>query len=244
MTATKRPRVEKRKQATRLRLMEAAYALMANKGRPDEVSIQEITTAADVGFGTFYTYFPSKEAIHDALVEEVLEASGKVVDAATRPLADPAERLSAGIQYTLLQARTDPLWGKFLSSSMLSPASASSGLGKFFLRDVFDGLAQHRFKVDDVPVTVMAIAGTLHAVLHVERGGSQLAMGQLGLDQAGKAAATKDELDLSRRTTALILRLLGIPQKESVVLVQKPLPPISGFARFFDKDSTASEDAA
>jgi AcrR family transcriptional regulator len=84
--------LEKRKQATRLRLMESAYALMATKGLPD-VSIQEITSAADVGFGTFYTYFPSKEAIYDALVEEVLASSGSVVDAATNARARARVRI-------------------------------------------------------------------------------------------------------------------------------------------------------
>ncbi|MDO9002888.1 MAG: TetR/AcrR family transcriptional regulator [Aquabacterium sp.] len=242
MTATRRPRVEKRKQATRLRLMEAAYALMAETGGP-EVSIQEITTAADVGFGTFYTYFASKEAIYNALVEEVLEASGKVVDAATRHLIDPAERLSAGLQYTLLQARADPLWGKFLSSSLMRPASAANGLGKFFLRDVFDGLAQKRFKVDDVPMSVVAIVGTLHAMLRVERGELQMALGNLAQGHAADRAAAKDDMDLPRRTTALILRVLGISPEESVALVYKPLPPISGFARFFNGDSAASEEA-
>lgn len=245
VTATRRPRVEKRKQATRLRLMEAAYALMAEKG--GDVSIQDITTAADVGFGTFYTYFASKDAIYDALVEEVLEASGKVVDAATRHITDPAERLSAGIQYTLLQAQADPLWGKFLSSSLMRPASAASGLGKFFLRDVSEGLAQHRFKTEDVQMTVVAVAGTIHAMLRVERGELLAALGHLGLADAADAvdvAVLDDGLALPRRVTALILRLLGIPPKESVALVRRPLPPISGFASFFSQDSSASEDAS
>lgn len=242
MTAIKRPRLEKRKQATRLRLMEAAYALMAEAGSP-EVSIQDITTAADVGFGTFYTYFASKDAIYNALVEEVLEASGKVVDAATRHLTDPAERLSAGLQYTLLQARADPLWGKFLSSSLMRPASASNGLGKFFLRDVHEGLAQKRFTADDVPMSVMAIVGTLHAVLRVEREELQMALGHLKLGQPHGSAAAEEDMDLIRRPTALMLRLLGIPAAESVALVHQPLPPISGFARFFERDSAVHEDA-
>lgn len=241
MTAARRPRVEKRKQATRLRLMEAAYALMAEKG--SEVSIQDITAAADVGFGTFYTYFASKDAIYDALVEEVLEASGKVVDAATRHLTDPAERLSAGIQYTLLQAHADPLWGKFLSSSLMRPPSAASGLSKFFLRDVSDGLAQQRFKVDDVPMSVVAVAGTIHAMLRIERGELLTALSRLGLDKGADAAAADDELALPRRTTALILRMLGIPPEESVALVHKPLPPISGFARFFGQEAAAGDNA-
>jgi AcrR family transcriptional regulator len=234
VTAAKRPRLEKRKQATRLRLMESAYALMATKGLPD-VSIQEITSAADVGFGTFYTYFPSKEAIYDALVEEVLASSGSVVDAATRHLTDPAERLSAGIQYTLLQARADVLWGKFLSTSLMSPASAARGLGKYFLRDVLEGLASKRFEVEDVPMSVVAIAGTLDAMLRMESDQLAAALGHLGLPQGNVAAQGTGELDMTKRSAALVLRILGVPAKESLQLACKPLPPIPGFARFFDR---------
>ncbi|CAH0349918.1 TetR/AcrR family transcriptional regulator [Aquabacterium sp. CECT 9606] len=237
MTAAKRPRLEKRKQATRLRLMESAYALMATKGLPD-VSIQEITSAADVGFGTFYTYFASKESIYDALVEEVLASSGSVVDAATRHLTDPAERLSAGIQYTLLQARADVLWGKFLSTSLMSPASAARGLGKFFLRDVLEGLASKRFEVEDVPMSVVAIAGTLDAMLRMESDVLATVLGNLGLQQGSDAAKGHGDLDMTKRSAALVLRILGVPAKESLQLARKPLPPIPGFARFFvDRES-------
>ena len=144
----------------------------------------------------------------------------------------------------MLQAHADPLWGKFLSSSLMRPASAANGLGKFFLRDVFDGLAQDRFKVDDVQMSVVAIAGTLHAMLRIERDELEKTLGDLGVPQAGDVPKAQVELDLTRRTTALILRVLGVSSQKSMSLVQKPLPPISGFARFFDREPAASESAA
>lgn len=232
----KRPRLEKRKQLTRLRLMKSAYALMADKGHTI-VSIQEITSAADVGFGTFYTYFASKEAIYDALVEEVLEASGKVVDAATRRLDDPAERLSAGIQYTLMQADADPLWGKFLLSSLLAPSAATMGLGKFFMRDVQQGVAQGRFVLHDAEMSIVAVAGTLYAVLHRGAHGRGATAGAQGL--AGALAGAEGEQPvqgLPRRTAAQVLRMLGVPPPQATHLAARPLPPIAAFASFFDAD--------
>lgn len=238
--AAKRPRLEKRKQLTRLRLMKSAYALMADKGHTT-VSIQEITSAADVGFGTFYTYFASKEAIHDALVEEVLEASGKVVDAATRQLEDPAQRLSAGIQYTLLQAEADPLWGRFLLSSLLVPSAATKGLGKFFMRDVQQGVAQGRFVLHDAEMSIVAIAGTLYAVLHLGARvahGAQGTLGESGLAAAlGSAPRGPGGEGLPRRTAAQVLRMLGMSPQEATHLAGRPLPPIEAFARFFDGDT-------
>ncbi|MGB1581288.1 MAG: TetR/AcrR family transcriptional regulator, partial [Nevskiales bacterium] len=62
----KEPRGARRKRQTRDKLMKAALQLMAERGK-DGVAINEITEAADVGFGSFYNHFESKEAIHAAL---------------------------------------------------------------------------------------------------------------------------------------------------------------------------------
>ncbi|EUC21006.1 regulatory protein TetR, partial [Burkholderia sp. BT03] len=57
------PRGARRKRETRGRLLDAALRLMAEKGM-EGVAINEITEAADVGFGSFYNHFESKEAIY------------------------------------------------------------------------------------------------------------------------------------------------------------------------------------
>ena len=57
------PRGARRKRETRARLLDAALRLMAQKGM-EGVAINEITEAADVGFGSFYNHFESKEAIY------------------------------------------------------------------------------------------------------------------------------------------------------------------------------------
>ena len=54
--AQREPRGERRKRETRSRLLEAALRLMAEKGM-EGVAINEITEAADVGFGSFYNHF-------------------------------------------------------------------------------------------------------------------------------------------------------------------------------------------
>ena len=57
----KEPRGARRKRETRARLLEAALRLSAERGM-EGVAINEITEAADVGFGSFYNHFESKEA--------------------------------------------------------------------------------------------------------------------------------------------------------------------------------------
>ena len=70
--AHRQPRGARRKQATRMRLLQAAFRLMAEKGR-DNVAISEITEAADVGFGSFYYHFESKDGVFAALTEWVFD---------------------------------------------------------------------------------------------------------------------------------------------------------------------------
>ena len=57
-------RQARRKRETRERLLDAAFRLMAERG-VDAVAINEITEAADVGFGSFYNHFESRDGIRN-----------------------------------------------------------------------------------------------------------------------------------------------------------------------------------
>src|ERR1700750_1681329 len=54
----------------RQRLLDAASEVFAEHGL--EASVEEIARAAGVGMGTLYRRFPTKDALIDALVHEVL----------------------------------------------------------------------------------------------------------------------------------------------------------------------------
>jgi AcrR family transcriptional regulator len=55
-------RLDRRKARTRQALIDAAVRLIA-EGRGDRASIAEITEEADIGFGSFYNHFDSKEQL-------------------------------------------------------------------------------------------------------------------------------------------------------------------------------------
>lgn len=223
------PRGVRRKREKRNRLMKAAFGLMSARGKED-VTILQITEAADVGFGTFYNYFESKDAIYEALVEEVLENSGRVVDEAARHLSDPAERLSVGIRYTLLQAQSDPVWGGFLAHTPFNPQRLSQGLGKFLIRDVQEGLAGKRFKVDDWTMTLVAIGSTVLGVLTAE-----IERAREGPSELARTPALDLDTDrIPERTAAMVLRILGIDSEEANRLSSAPLPPLEGFLKIFE----------
>src|SRR5712692_8702350 len=58
----------RRHAATRERIFRAALKLFAERGF-FETTVEDITEAADVGKGTFFNYFPSKEHLLDAFGE-------------------------------------------------------------------------------------------------------------------------------------------------------------------------------
>lgn len=59
-----------RGQATRRRLLDAAQAVFGARGF-ERASIVDVTRAAGVAQGTFYVYFPDKQAIFRELVTEL-----------------------------------------------------------------------------------------------------------------------------------------------------------------------------
>ena len=56
--------------------------LFARQG-VDNTRINEITDEADVGFGSFYNHFDSKEAIVEAVLAETVAAQGEAIEAVT-----------------------------------------------------------------------------------------------------------------------------------------------------------------
>ena len=78
-------RTELRQRSTRLRLRQAAYELMSAQG-VDATTIQQITDAADIGFGTFYNYAPSKEALAQDVLDCMIHNVGERNDLITQQL--------------------------------------------------------------------------------------------------------------------------------------------------------------
>ena len=71
-------------QKNRERLLVAAGQVFEEKGL--EASVADVARVAGVGMGTLYRRFPSKEALIEALVSEVLEATIAMArEAAARP---------------------------------------------------------------------------------------------------------------------------------------------------------------
>jgi AcrR family transcriptional regulator len=118
-------RRERRKEETRNQIFQAAMRLFERKGVFD-TTVEEITESADVAKGTFFNYFPSKEAILNKLAERqvgVIQQAAERARTATsmRPvLVGMAHDLSAGPARSAMMLRS--LLSVFLSNKLLSEA--------------------------------------------------------------------------------------------------------------------------
>lgn len=122
------PRSEKANQRIReavtARILDGARKVFARKGMG--ATMAEIATAARISQGLAYRYFPSKEAIINALVEESIQTSSEFSSVLDIP-GTPGERL-AFIISRLLQARRERPEFFMLFYQMLSDETASDSL--------------------------------------------------------------------------------------------------------------------
>lgn len=207
-------RQDKRRQETRLKLMRAALQLMSAKG-VDGVAIQDITNAADVGFGSFYNHFPSKEAIFQTLKDELIEHYAAALDKLGEQVADPAEKIAASARYTIRHGRADPVWGKFVLATNFNRESLHMGLGRYLLRDVMTGLEARRFVCHDLASLVVAVGSTILGGLMAEVTVSEHADDPFGSPD-----------DLPEKISATVLVTLGLPWAEAWAIASRPLPAV------------------
>lgn len=78
--------------ARRAALVEAAAALFAERGY-ERTTVKDIVTAAKVAQGTFYLYFPSKEAALRAVAEALVERVTRTASEASLGAGSPLERI-------------------------------------------------------------------------------------------------------------------------------------------------------
>src|SRR5579863_2334647 len=93
-------RRERRSAETRERLFRAALDLFARKGFT-ETTVEDITEAADVGKGTFFNYFPSKDHILLAFGEmQLAKLEAAVAEVRTSGASMPEFLRSLGLRMT------------------------------------------------------------------------------------------------------------------------------------------------
>jgi AcrR family transcriptional regulator len=157
-------RQARRRERTRTRLVDAARLVFARQG-VDATRINDITEEADVGFGSFYNHFDSKDAIVAAVVEQAAKEAGEANDRATAGLDDPAEVVAVAHRSLIQSAIDDPSFGWLLVRLEISHDIVSAALGPYAARDLDRGIAAGRFEVDDRAAALIAAGGALFGVV-------------------------------------------------------------------------------
>ena len=200
-------RLARRKQKTRAALIAAAQSLIAD-GRLN-VPVLEITQAADVGMGSFYNHFATKEELFDAAIAEVLDSHGALLDELNRSTDDPAETFARSFRLTCRMFRHRPQESRVLLTNGLNLLSADRGVAPRARRDIAAAVEAGRFHVDDLDLAMAVVGGSL-----------------LGLGQLLKDEPDRDADEAADEVTEKVLTMLGMAPEEARRICRLPLPGI------------------
>lgn len=206
----KRPpkgRVAQRQARNREALVTAGHKVMSQKGI-DAATMQEIAALADVGAGTVYSYFRSKDELAVAVLERAMLNLALRIEKVTDTFADPAQVYAFGIRTVIEAATTDMRWKQLLSRSEVIAEAMCKSMGPFAERDLAKATSAGRFKVADPKLTFKMAA---YAIVGV------------GL------AVTRGEMpeSVKEETVIRILCMTGIGAAEARELAQRPRPALA-----------------
>lgn len=200
-------RSQRRKERTRAALIRAAQGLIA-AGRLN-APVLEITQAADVGMGSFYNHFASKEELFEAAVTDVLDAHGALLDELTAGLDDPAETFASSFRLTGRLFRRRPRETRIMLANWSALLASDRGVAPRALRDIKAAAHAGRFRLDD-PQRALAMAG-----------GVLLGLGHLLTNDL-----TRDDGRTADAVTEDLLVLFGMPADDAHDVCTRPLPRI------------------
>ncbi|MEU6352530.1 TetR/AcrR family transcriptional regulator [Streptomyces sp. NPDC047072] len=201
-------RLDRRRERTRNALVYAAQRLLAE--RRTEVAIQEITDLADVGVGSFYNHFDSKEALFRTAAEEALEWWGTLMDRLTADLDDPAVAFAQSLRLTGRLHRRHPRLSRVLLSVGPELARSERGLAPRAHRDIRAAATAGRFRVDDPDLALAMTAGAV------------LALGALV-----HAQPDRDDASSADQVALGLLRQFGVPEAEALRICSLELPDLA-----------------
>ncbi|MEU0883381.1 TetR/AcrR family transcriptional regulator [Lentzea sp. NPDC005914] len=201
-------RLQRRKARTRAALISAAQDFIAN-GKLN-APILEITQSADVGMGSFYNHFESKEALFHAALEDALDTFGQVLDSHTGDLDDPAHVFAQSFRLTGRLHRRLPELSKVLLHNGFELTKSGRGLAPRARRDIDAAITAGRFTVADSEMALVIVAGAV------------LALGQLL-----HAEPERDDAAATDQIAEDLLRMLGVPPDEARDISRRPLPDVS-----------------
>jgi AcrR family transcriptional regulator len=168
MTAVAAPapagRTDRKRAQTRSRLVEAAAGVFADRGI-EATTIADITEAADVGVGTFYNYFRTKEELTEVVSSQMADLLGEALQAASASREDARESLAAIIHEVFAWFAREPVWGRFLLAIGVHHRDVIDRAGGVLIEVVSRGRRQGVVSEQHAELAVVSIAGLVVAAL-------------------------------------------------------------------------------
>ena len=127
-------RRQRRAAETRLRLFRCALQLFSERGFPN-VTVEDITEAADVGKGTFFNYFESKDHVLSVMAEIQL---GKAAEALALA-ADSTQTIESVLHRLFLRLAEEPGRSPELARTLISSFLASKGVRQLIASNMQKG---------------------------------------------------------------------------------------------------------
>lgn len=199
-------RVARRQKRNREALIAAGRTVMAEKGI-DAATMLEIAELADVGAGTVYSYFKSKDELAIAVLEHLMHDLALRIEKVTDEFDDPGQVYAFGIRTVIDAATGDKTWKQLLNRSEVISGAIFQMMGPFAIRDLENANEAGRFHVDDASLTWRMTSCAI-----------------VGLS----LAITKDELPMSAVDQAVVslLCMTGIGEEQARELAKRPRPPL------------------
>ncbi len=202
----KETRSDRRKRRNREALLAAGHQMMASKGI-DAATMAEIAELADVGAGTVYNYFASKDALAMGVMERVMDLLAQRIEAVTNTFDDPGQVYAFGVRNVMKAATTDRRWRWLLRRSEVIADAMYRVMGPYAIRDIRNAVAAGRYRTEDAE---LAWRMATHAIV-----GFSLAV----CDQ-------KIHIDKMDDAVVNLLGMLGVPPEEAWEIALRPCPEL------------------
>src|SRR6516225_10080911 len=194
-------RIDRRKRRNRLALVEAANKIMTEKGI-DAATMSEIAELADVGAGTVYNYFASKDEL-----EQVMHRLAERIEAVTDTFSDPAQVYAFGVRNVMRAATSDQRWRWLLKRSEVIAGAMYRVMGPYAIRDIRRACKAGRYSVEDPD---LAWRQATHAIV--------------GLS----IAVCDQDVDPEKIDEAVVnlLGMVGVSRDEAWEIARRPCPEL------------------
>lgn len=153
-------RAQRRRMETRGRLIEAGRKVFADKG-VDAATIQDITDTADVGRGSFYNFFDTKEDLVGAIVSELVEDLVQLEGFVSREYDDPMVALVATLRASFQMMSANPPLAWFIVRTQRVGGPLFGKFHDLTVDLIKRGVAAGKFKVEDPELALILLGGNM-----------------------------------------------------------------------------------